>query len=117
MEGYATANFPDHYNTTDSDSNYCLILKKTLMVARFSFTTKLTFFKRNVLSSLFPCVIHRHVIWTSSSAGMSTFPGLADAFAKAESSGQSSDWDKVHYHLSVLSQNIAGAANTLVDVI
>uniref|UniRef100_A0A671WYG0 N-acetylated alpha-linked acidic dipeptidase like 1 n=1 Tax=Sparus aurata TaxID=8175 RepID=A0A671WYG0_SPAAU len=51
------------------------------------------------------------------SAGMSTFPGLADAFAKAESSGQSSDWDKVHYHLSVLSQNIAGAANTLVDVI
>uniref|UniRef100_A0A671X0V0 Aminopeptidase NAALADL1 n=1 Tax=Sparus aurata TaxID=8175 RepID=A0A671X0V0_SPAAU len=59
----------------------------------------------------------RHVIWTSSSAGMSTFPGLADAFAKAESSGQSSDWDKVHYHLSVLSQNIAGAANTLVDVI
>uniref|UniRef100_UPI0037E87A47 aminopeptidase NAALADL1 n=1 Tax=Semicossyphus pulcher TaxID=241346 RepID=UPI0037E87A47 len=59
----------------------------------------------------------RHVIWTSSSAGKPTFPGLADAFAKAESSGQSSDWDKVHYHLSVLSQAIEGAANTLVDVI
>ncbi|XP_060894500.1 aminopeptidase NAALADL1 [Labrus mixtus] len=59
----------------------------------------------------------RHVIWASSSAGKQTFPGLADAFVKAESSGQSSDWDKVHYHLSVLSQAIEGAANTLVDVI
>ncbi|XP_041644155.1 aminopeptidase NAALADL1 [Cheilinus undulatus] len=59
----------------------------------------------------------RHVIWASSSAGQPTFPGLADAFTKAESSGQSSDWGKVHYHLSVLSQAIEGAANTLVDVI
>lgn len=60
---------------------------------------------------------YRHVIWASSSAGKSTFPGLADAYAKAESSGESSDWDKVHYHLSVLCQAIDGAANTLVDVI
>ncbi|XP_054466126.1 aminopeptidase NAALADL1-like [Anoplopoma fimbria] len=60
---------------------------------------------------------YRHVIWASSSAGKPTFPGLADAFANAESSGQSSDWDKVHYHLSVLSQAIEGAAHTLVDVI
>nr|XP_046241329.1 aminopeptidase NAALADL1 [Scatophagus argus] len=60
---------------------------------------------------------YRHVIWASSSAGKSTFPGLADAYASAESSGQSRDWDKVHYHLSVLSQAIDGAANTLVDVI
>ncbi|XP_068994611.1 aminopeptidase NAALADL1 [Embiotoca jacksoni] len=59
----------------------------------------------------------RHVIWASSSAGKATFPGLADAYANAESSGQSSDWDKVHYHLSVLSQAIEGAANMLVDVI
>uniref|UniRef100_A0A8C4HEC9 Aminopeptidase NAALADL1 n=1 Tax=Dicentrarchus labrax TaxID=13489 RepID=A0A8C4HEC9_DICLA len=59
----------------------------------------------------------RHVIWASSSAGKPTFPGLADAYAKAESSGQPRDWDKVHYHLSVLSQAIEGAANTLVDVI
>lgn len=59
----------------------------------------------------------RHVIWTSSSAGKATFPGLADAFAKAESSGQASDWDKVHYHLSVVSQAIEGAASTLADVI
>lgn len=60
---------------------------------------------------------YRHVIWASSSAGKSTFPGLADAYAKAESTGQSSDWDKAHYHLSVLSQAIEGAANTLADVI
>ncbi|XP_047197130.1 aminopeptidase NAALADL1 [Hippoglossus stenolepis] len=60
---------------------------------------------------------YRHVIWASSSAGKPTFPGLADAYVNAESSAQSSDWDKVHYHLSVLSQAIEGAAHTLVDVI
>uniref|UniRef100_A0A4W6ENB9 N-acetylated alpha-linked acidic dipeptidase like 1 n=1 Tax=Lates calcarifer TaxID=8187 RepID=A0A4W6ENB9_LATCA len=51
------------------------------------------------------------------SAGQPTFPGLADAYDKAESSGQSNDWDKVHYHLSVLSQAIDGAAHMLLDVI
>uniref|UniRef100_A0A8C2WBV0 N-acetylated alpha-linked acidic dipeptidase like 1 n=1 Tax=Cyclopterus lumpus TaxID=8103 RepID=A0A8C2WBV0_CYCLU len=61
--------------------------------------------------------ISRHVIWASSSAGQPTFPGLADAYASAESSGHSSAWAKVHYHLSVLSQAIEGAAHTLVDVI
>ncbi|KAK2901830.1 aminopeptidase NAALADL1 [Channa argus] len=60
---------------------------------------------------------YRHVIWASSSAGKPTFPGLADAFASAESSGHSRDWDKVHFHLSVLSQAIEGAAQTLLDVI
>ncbi|XP_034026864.1 aminopeptidase NAALADL1 [Thalassophryne amazonica] len=59
----------------------------------------------------------RHVIWASSSAGKSTFPGLADAFFKAELSGLPADWEKVHYHLSVLVQAIEGAAETLVDVI
>ncbi|KAK5870874.1 hypothetical protein PBY51_003784 [Eleginops maclovinus] len=59
----------------------------------------------------------RHVIWASSSAGKPTFPGLADAYANAESSEESSAWNKVHYHLSVLSQAIEGAAHTLVDVI
>uniref|UniRef100_A0A7N8YNG2 Aminopeptidase NAALADL1 n=1 Tax=Mastacembelus armatus TaxID=205130 RepID=A0A7N8YNG2_9TELE len=49
--------------------------------------------------------------------GWPTFPGLADAYANAESSGQASDWDKVHYHLSVLTQAIEGAAHTLTDVI
>uniref|UniRef100_A0A665V9K7 Aminopeptidase NAALADL1 n=1 Tax=Echeneis naucrates TaxID=173247 RepID=A0A665V9K7_ECHNA len=60
---------------------------------------------------------YRHVIWASSSVGNATFPGLADAFAKAESSNEPKDWAKVHYHLSVLTQAIDGAANTLVDVI
>lgn len=57
------------------------------------------------------------MIWASSSAGKATFPGLADAFAKAELSDLKADWDKVHYHLSVLSQAIGGAASTLSDVI
>lgn len=57
------------------------------------------------------------MIWASSSAGKATFPGLADAFAKAEVSNLKADWDKVHYHLSVLSQAIDGAAGTLSDVI
>ncbi|KAK7934374.1 hypothetical protein WMY93_005270 [Mugilogobius chulae] len=59
----------------------------------------------------------RHVIWTSSSAGRPTFPGLADAFAKAAASEQKTDWDKVHYHLSVLTQAIEGAAHTLTNTI
>lgn len=60
---------------------------------------------------------HRHVIWASSNAGKPTFPGLADAFANAESSKLPSDWQKVHYHLSVVSQAIEGAASMLADVI
>uniref|UniRef100_H3DEV5 Aminopeptidase NAALADL1 n=1 Tax=Tetraodon nigroviridis TaxID=99883 RepID=H3DEV5_TETNG len=60
----------------------------------------------------------RHVIWASSSAGKSTFPGLADAFASANNSlGEPSAQHKVHYHLSVLSQAIDSAANTLDEVI
>lgn len=61
--------------------------------------------------------LYRHVIWASSSAGNATFPGLADAFARAEPSGQPSAWAKVHYHLSVLSQAINSAADTLAEVI
>lgn len=59
----------------------------------------------------------RHVIWASSSAGQPTFPGLADSYASANSTGLARDWDKVHYHLSVLSQAIEGAAHTLAEVI
>lgn len=64
-----------------------------------------------------PISFHRLVIWASSSASQSTFPGLADAFATANSTNDSKDWQKVHYHLSVLSQAIEGAAHTLTDVI
>ncbi|KAG7282418.1 hypothetical protein CRUP_029739 [Coryphaenoides rupestris] len=48
----------------------------------------------------------RHVIWASSSAGKATFPGLANTFARASSSGQAGDWAKVHHQLSILSQAI-----------
>ncbi|KAM3867863.1 aminopeptidase NAALADL1 [Diretmus argenteus] len=60
---------------------------------------------------------YRHVIWASSNARQPTFPGLADAYANANSSRLTRDWEKVHYHLSILSQAIEGAAHTLVDVI
>ncbi|KAK0147473.1 N-acetylated-alpha-linked acidic dipeptidase-like protein [Merluccius polli] len=58
----------------------------------------------------------RHVIWASSSAGKATFPGLADAFARASSSGLARDWATAHHQLSILSQAIEGAAHTLLDV-
>ncbi|KAM6954157.1 aminopeptidase NAALADL1 [Aplochiton taeniatus] len=60
---------------------------------------------------------YRHVIWASSGAGRSTFPGLADAFVRAESSGLEGDWEEVHRHLSIISQAIQGAAHILEDVI
>ncbi|MEQ2209853.1 hypothetical protein XENOCAPTIV_004819 [Xenoophorus captivus] len=65
----------------------------------------------------FVSMSHRHVIWASSSSGKATFPGIADAFAQAESSGSSTDWNKVHYHLSVVTQAIEGAADMLNEVI
>uniref|UniRef100_A0A672RMP2 Si:ch211-214j8.1 n=1 Tax=Sinocyclocheilus grahami TaxID=75366 RepID=A0A672RMP2_SINGR len=56
----------------------------------------------------------RHVIWSSS---VPTFPGLADAVEKAESTGLKEDWDQAHKHISIITQAIAGAAHTLDDVI
>lgn len=59
----------------------------------------------------------RHVIWASRSSSVATFPGLADAVEKAESSGLKEDWDQAHKQLSIVTQAIAGAAHTLDDVI
>ncbi|XP_051981775.1 aminopeptidase NAALADL1 [Xyrauchen texanus] len=59
----------------------------------------------------------RHVIWASRSSRVPTFPGLADAVEKAESTGLKEDWHQAHKHLSILTQAIAGAAHTLDDVI
>ncbi|XP_041692349.1 aminopeptidase NAALADL1 [Coregonus clupeaformis] len=59
----------------------------------------------------------RHVIWASSNAGQPTFPGLADAYARATSTGLDSDWKEAHRQLSTLIQAIQGAAHTLGDVI
>ena len=66
---------------------------------------------------VFPTVVSRHVIWASSSSGNATFPGFADAFARASSSGLEGDWFRAHHQISILSQAIEGAAHTLMDVI
>ncbi|KAJ8380662.1 hypothetical protein SKAU_G00014400 [Synaphobranchus kaupii] len=60
---------------------------------------------------------YRHVIWASKSSPVPTFPGLADAFARAQESNLSTDWSQVHKHLSIITQAIEGAAHTLGDVI
>ncbi|CAL8252417.1 unnamed protein product [Boreogadus saida] len=57
----------------------------------------------------------RHVIWASSSSGNATFPGFADAFARASSSGLEGDWFRAHHQISILSQAINGAAHMLMD--
>uniref|UniRef100_A0A8C5FNR9 Uncharacterized protein n=1 Tax=Gadus morhua TaxID=8049 RepID=A0A8C5FNR9_GADMO len=57
----------------------------------------------------------RHVIWASSSSGHATFPGFADAFARASLSGLEGDWFRVHHQISILSQAINGAAHMLMD--
>uniref|UniRef100_A0A673X7S5 Aminopeptidase NAALADL1 n=1 Tax=Salmo trutta TaxID=8032 RepID=A0A673X7S5_SALTR len=59
----------------------------------------------------------RHVIWASSKAGQATFPGLADAYTRARSTGLDSDWKEAHRQLSILIQAIQGAAHTLGDAI
>nr|AYG86868.1 N-acetylated-alpha-linked acidic dipeptidase-like protein [Salvelinus malma] len=60
---------------------------------------------------------YRHVIWASSKAGQATFPGLADAYTRATSTGLDSDWTTAHRQLSILIQAIQGAAHTLGDTI
>ncbi|XP_061115518.1 aminopeptidase NAALADL1 [Conger conger] len=60
---------------------------------------------------------YRHVIWASKSSPVPTFPGLADAFARAQESDLAADWNEVHRHLSIITQAIEGAAHTLEDVI
>uniref|UniRef100_A0A8C7MXF6 N-acetylated alpha-linked acidic dipeptidase like 1 n=1 Tax=Oncorhynchus kisutch TaxID=8019 RepID=A0A8C7MXF6_ONCKI len=59
----------------------------------------------------------QHVIWASSKAGQATFPGLADAYTRAASTGLDSDWKEAHRQLSILVQAIQGAAHTLGDAI
>ncbi|KAJ8414861.1 hypothetical protein AAFF_G00023840 [Aldrovandia affinis] len=59
----------------------------------------------------------RHVIWASRSSSVPTFPGLADAYARAQESDLPQDWSQVHKHLSIVMQAVEGAAHTLEDVI
>ncbi|TSR04318.1 N-acetylated-alpha-linked acidic dipeptidase-like protein [Bagarius yarrelli] len=58
---------------------------------------------------------YRHVVWTSRSSGVPTFPGLADAASRAKTSGLKQDWAEAYKHLSIITQAISGAAHTLAE--
>lgn len=60
-----------------------------------------------------PYSFYSHVIWASRSSGVVTFPGIADAYSKAEASGLKEDWDQVHHHITVAATAIDNAASTL----
>ncbi|KAG9475564.1 hypothetical protein GDO78_003782 [Eleutherodactylus coqui] len=56
---------------------------------------------------------YSHVIWASRSSGVITFPGIADAYAKAVSTELKADWDQVHHHITVVATAVDNAASTL----
>ncbi|XP_063802202.1 aminopeptidase NAALADL1 [Pseudophryne corroboree] len=58
-------------------------------------------------------VYYSHVIWASRSSPVVTFPGLADAYAKAISTQLTADWDLVHHHITVAATAVDNAASTL----
>ncbi|XP_051787739.1 aminopeptidase NAALADL1 [Erpetoichthys calabaricus] len=60
---------------------------------------------------------YRHVIWAPKTSSVSTFPGLADAFAKADRSNLKSDWEQVKKHITIVTQAIEQAASILEAVI
>ncbi|XP_072277462.1 aminopeptidase NAALADL1 [Pyxicephalus adspersus] len=56
---------------------------------------------------------YSHIIWASRSSSVVTFPGIADAYIKAISSGLKENWDQVHHHITVAATAIDNAAFTL----
>ncbi|XP_077143856.1 aminopeptidase NAALADL1 [Ranitomeya variabilis] len=58
-------------------------------------------------------VYYSHVIWASRSSSVVTFPGIADAYANAVSTGLKVDWDLVHHHITVATTALDNAASTL----
>ncbi|XP_044125188.1 aminopeptidase NAALADL1 [Bufo gargarizans] len=56
---------------------------------------------------------YSHVIWASRSSSVVTFPGIADAYAKATSTRLQKDWDQVHHHITVAATAVDNAASTL----
>ncbi|XP_073515634.1 aminopeptidase NAALADL1-like [Phyllobates terribilis] len=56
---------------------------------------------------------YSHVIWASRSSSVVTFPGIADAYANAVSTGLKTDWDIVHHHITVAATAVDNAASTL----
>ncbi|XP_069499170.1 aminopeptidase NAALADL1 [Ambystoma mexicanum] len=61
---------------------------------------------------------YSHVLWASKTSGDNTFPGLADAYAKARGSQcEAHAWKEVHKHLTIAIQAVENAASTLEAVI
>ncbi|XP_043931298.1 aminopeptidase NAALADL1 [Protopterus annectens] len=56
---------------------------------------------------------YSHVIWASKTSSVPTFPGLADAFAKAEETKLDDDWKQVNKHVTIIVQAIESAAHIL----
>ncbi|XP_075426011.1 aminopeptidase NAALADL1 [Ascaphus truei] len=56
---------------------------------------------------------YSHVIWASRSSTVATFPGLADAYGKANATKLEEDWNLVHHQLTVAVQAVENAASTL----
>ncbi|OCT84005.1 aminopeptidase NAALADL1 [Xenopus laevis] len=56
---------------------------------------------------------YSHVLWASRSSSVVTFPGLADAYARASASNLEDDWDLVRKHLTIVIYAVTNAASTL----
>ncbi|XP_063294336.1 aminopeptidase NAALADL1 [Pelobates fuscus] len=54
-----------------------------------------------------------HVIWAPRTSSVPSFPGLANAYSKAVSTGLLEDWNQVHHHLTIVITAIDNAASTL----
>ena len=60
---------------------------------------------------------YSHVLWAPNTASVDTFPGLANAYAKAQEINSGSEaWAEVQRQLSIVVTALEGAAATLVPV-
>ena len=57
-----------------------------------------------------------HVLWAPNTASVATFPGLANAWARAEINSGPEAWAEVQRQLSVVVMALEGAAATLAPV-
>ncbi|XP_051001911.1 aminopeptidase NAALADL1 [Acomys russatus] len=59
---------------------------------------------------------YSHVLWAPKTGPVATFPGLANAYAKAQNSSGSEAWAEVQRQLSIVVTALEGAAATLEPV-
>ncbi|KAM7329792.1 hypothetical protein ACRRTK_011405 [Alexandromys fortis] len=60
---------------------------------------------------------YSHVLWAPNTASAATFPGLANACARAQDTNSGSEaWAEVHRQLSIVVMALEGAAATLKPV-